>query len=44
MAFADMMRRKILMPAHLVYDGHDEDLFYHLVLDLRENKKLKCIE
>jgi acyl-[acyl-carrier-protein] desaturase len=28
-AFADMMRRKILMPAHLMYDGHDENLFDH---------------
>jgi acyl-[acyl-carrier-protein] desaturase len=28
-AFADMMRRKILMPAHLMYDGYDENLFDH---------------
>ncbi|KAE8022701.1 hypothetical protein FH972_008482 [Carpinus fangiana] len=27
--FADMMRRKILMPAHLMYDGYDENLFDH---------------
>ncbi|XP_044466340.1 stearoyl-[acyl-carrier-protein] 9-desaturase, chloroplastic [Mangifera indica] len=29
MAFADMMRKKISMPAHLMYDGHDDDLFEH---------------
>lgn len=29
MAFADMMRKKILMPAHLMYDGHDHNLFHH---------------
>jgi hypothetical protein len=29
MAFADMMRKKISIPAHLMYDGHDENLFYH---------------
>ncbi|KAG6732819.1 hypothetical protein I3842_01G196100 [Carya illinoinensis] len=29
MAFADLMRKKILMPAHLMYDGHDHDLFHH---------------
>ncbi|XP_059457671.1 stearoyl-[acyl-carrier-protein] 9-desaturase, chloroplastic-like [Corylus avellana] len=28
-AFADMMRRKILMPAHLMYDSYDENLFDH---------------
>jgi acyl-[acyl-carrier-protein] desaturase len=28
-AFADMMRRKILMPAHIMYDGYDENLFDH---------------
>lgn len=26
-AFADMMRKKISMPAHLMYDGRDDDLF-----------------
>eukprot|EP00850_Spirogloea_muscicola_P019858 SM000201S05914 [mRNA] locus=s201:42792:44482:- [translate_table: standard] len=26
-AFADMMRKQIVMPAHLVYDGENEDLF-----------------
>ena len=25
--FADMMRRKISMPAHLMYDGYDQNLF-----------------
>ncbi|KAG7996998.1 hypothetical protein I3843_01G189200 [Carya illinoinensis] len=29
MAFADLMRKKILMPAHLMYDGQDHDLFHH---------------
>lgn len=29
MAFAEMMRRKILMPAHLMRDSHDENLFDH---------------
>ncbi|XP_012478329.1 stearoyl-[acyl-carrier-protein] 9-desaturase, chloroplastic [Gossypium raimondii] len=29
LAFADMMRKKISMPAHLMYDGSDENLFYH---------------
>ncbi|GMI93017.1 suppressor of SA insensitive 2, FATTY ACID BIOSYNTHESIS 2, lesion dwarf mimic 1 [Hibiscus trionum] len=28
-AFADMMRKKITMPAHLMYDGRDENLFHH---------------
>ncbi|XP_015870105.2 acyl-[acyl-carrier-protein] desaturase, chloroplastic [Ziziphus jujuba] len=28
-AFAYMMRRKISMPAHFMYDGHDVDLFQH---------------
>ncbi|KAB1226192.1 Acyl-[acyl-carrier-protein] desaturase, chloroplastic [Morella rubra] len=28
-AFAEMMRKKIAMPAHLMYDGHDERLFDH---------------
>ncbi|GMJ08504.1 suppressor of SA insensitive 2, FATTY ACID BIOSYNTHESIS 2, lesion dwarf mimic 1 [Hibiscus trionum] len=28
-AFADMMRNKIVMPAHLMYDGRDENLFNH---------------
>ena len=27
MAFADMMRKKITMPAHLMYDGLDDNLF-----------------
>lgn len=26
-AFADMMRKKISMPAHLMFDGHDDNLF-----------------
>jgi len=29
MAFADMMRKKISMPAHLMYDGRDDNLFEH---------------
>eukprot|EP01018_Ginkgo_biloba_P001129 Gb_06753 [translate_table: standard] len=29
LAFADMMRKKITMPAHLMYDGQDHDLFDH---------------
>ncbi|KAJ8445228.1 hypothetical protein Cgig2_024434 [Carnegiea gigantea] len=28
-AFADMMRKKISMPAHLMYDGRDDSLFDH---------------
>ncbi|CAH9133919.1 unnamed protein product [Cuscuta epithymum] len=28
-AFADMMKKKISMPAHLMYDGQDNDLFDH---------------
>ncbi|CAI9763977.1 unnamed protein product [Fraxinus pennsylvanica] len=28
-AIGDMMRKKITMPAHLMYDGHDEHLFEH---------------
>ena len=27
LAFADMMRKKISMPAHLMYDGKDDNLF-----------------
>ncbi|KAL8479279.1 hypothetical protein ACS0TY_026221 [Phlomoides rotata] len=27
LAFADMMRKKISMPAHLMYDGRDDNLF-----------------
>ncbi|KAA8532144.1 hypothetical protein F0562_006714 [Nyssa sinensis] len=27
--FADMMRKKISMPAHLMYDGRDDNLFEH---------------
>ncbi|KAF7008928.1 hypothetical protein CFC21_023573 [Triticum aestivum] len=29
LAFADMMRKKISMPAHLMYDGEDNNLFEH---------------
>ncbi|XP_022722078.1 stearoyl-[acyl-carrier-protein] 9-desaturase, chloroplastic-like [Durio zibethinus] len=29
MAFANMMRKKITMPAHLMYDGQDDNLFDH---------------
>ncbi|XP_054812995.1 stearoyl-[acyl-carrier-protein] 9-desaturase, chloroplastic [Prosopis cineraria] len=29
LAFADMMRKKITMPAHLMYDGRDDNLFEH---------------
>ncbi|XP_024964462.1 stearoyl-[acyl-carrier-protein] 9-desaturase 6, chloroplastic-like [Cynara cardunculus var. scolymus] len=29
MAIADMMRKKITMPAHLMYDGQDPSLFEH---------------
>ncbi|KAL2920805.1 Stearoyl-[acyl-carrier-protein] 9-desaturase chloroplastic, partial [Bienertia sinuspersici] len=29
LALADMMRKKITMPAHLMYDGHDDNLFEH---------------
>lgn len=29
LAFADMMKKKISMPAHLMYDGHDDNLFDH---------------
>jgi acyl-[acyl-carrier-protein] desaturase len=32
MTFADMMRRKISMPAHLMYDGHDHNLFDHFAI------------
>ncbi|OMO62181.1 Fatty acid desaturase, type 2 [Corchorus capsularis] len=28
-AFAEMMRKKITMPAHLMYDGRDDNLFDH---------------
>ncbi|KAL4388368.1 hypothetical protein GQ457_09G013580 [Hibiscus cannabinus] len=28
-AFADMMRKKITMPAHFMYDGRDDNLFDH---------------
>lgn len=28
-ALADMMRKKIAMPAHLMYDGRDDNLFEH---------------
>ncbi|XP_047955596.1 stearoyl-[acyl-carrier-protein] 9-desaturase, chloroplastic-like [Salvia hispanica] len=28
LAFADMMKKKISMPAHLMYDGRDNNLFY----------------
>ncbi|PON77654.1 Fatty acid desaturase, type [Parasponia andersonii] len=29
LAFANMMRRKISMPAHFMYDGYDHNLFRH---------------
>lgn len=29
LGFADMMRKKISMPAHLMYDGRDDNLFDH---------------
>ena len=29
LAFEDMMRKKISMPAHLMYDGQDDNLFHH---------------
>ncbi|XP_074582500.1 stearoyl-[acyl-carrier-protein] 9-desaturase, chloroplastic-like [Curcuma longa] len=29
LGFADMMKKKILMPAHLMYDGRDSNLFEH---------------
>nr|AAA61559.1 delta-9 stearoyl-acyl carrier protein desaturase precursor [Thunbergia alata] len=29
LALADMMRKKVSMPAHLMYDGQDENLFEH---------------
>ncbi|GFZ11256.1 plant stearoyl-acyl-carrier-protein desaturase family protein [Actinidia rufa] len=29
LAIADMMRKKISMPAHLMYDGQDDNLFEH---------------
>lgn len=29
LAFADMMRKKISMPAHLMFDGRDDNLFEH---------------
>lgn len=29
LALADMMRKKIIMPAHLMYDGNDSSLFDH---------------
>ncbi|KNA20751.1 hypothetical protein SOVF_049510 [Spinacia oleracea] len=29
LAFADMMRKTITMPAHLMYDGRDDNLFDH---------------
>lgn len=29
MAIADLMNKKITMPAHLMYDGHDPRLFAH---------------
>ncbi|KAH9308193.1 hypothetical protein KI387_036104, partial [Taxus chinensis] len=29
LAFEDMMRKKISMPAHLMYDGQDDNLFDH---------------
>ncbi|ERM96183.1 stearoyl-[acyl-carrier-protein] 9-desaturase, chloroplastic [Amborella trichopoda] len=29
LAFADMMKKKISMPAHMMYDGQDDNLFEH---------------
>ena len=29
LALSDMMRKKISMPAHLMYDGQDDNLFEH---------------
>jgi acyl-[acyl-carrier-protein] desaturase len=29
LAFEDMMRKKVVMPAHLMYDGQDSNLFDH---------------
>ncbi|XP_010258459.1 PREDICTED: stearoyl-[acyl-carrier-protein] 9-desaturase, chloroplastic-like [Nelumbo nucifera] len=29
LAFADMMKKKIIMPAHMMFDGQDENLFQH---------------
>lgn len=29
LAFADMMKKRISMPAHLMYDGIDDNLFEH---------------
>jgi len=29
LAFEDMMRKKVSMPAHLMYDGQDDNLFEH---------------
>ncbi|XP_047970920.1 stearoyl-[acyl-carrier-protein] 9-desaturase, chloroplastic-like [Salvia hispanica] len=29
LAFADMMKKKIAMPAHFMYDGRDDSLFHH---------------
>ncbi|KAL3835102.1 hypothetical protein ACJIZ3_009838 [Penstemon smallii] len=29
LAFADMMKKKVSMPAHLMYDGRDDNLFQH---------------
>ena len=29
LAFADMMKKKISMPAHLMYDGRNDNLFYN---------------
>ena len=31
-AFVDMMKRKISMLAHLMYDGHDHNLFDHFAI------------
>ena len=31
-ALANMMKRKISMPAHLMYDGHDHNLFDHFAI------------
>jgi acyl-[acyl-carrier-protein] desaturase len=29
MSFSDLLRRKVSMPGHLMYDGNDENIFHH---------------
>jgi len=29
LSFEDMMRKKVVMPAHLMYDGQDDNFFEH---------------